>query len=225
MTYDRKAVDVGSKVLEIYKTAAFDNHYFNRNQTEDYIQGKLTNNLSVSIAELDLDHVMGSRKNRKTVDVFNGLVVHVKGITSLKGTIKILNNNNKIKDSSEELSEVKMDSSEFENIFNVYADNSVLTMRILTSDIMQKMVEFEKRLGVYFETYISAENLVMRFFTTELFEPAIFNESREKDRVRAYTIVTPKGIIQGANKNTDKPIIKVNIWSKMKAWLSSLLLS
>lgn len=209
LTYDRKAVEVGSNVLEIYKTAAFDNHYFNRNQTEDYIHGKLTDNLSVSIAELDLDHVMGSRKNRKTVDVFDGLVVHVKGITSLKGTIKILNNNNKRKDSSEELSEVKMDSSEFENIFNVYADDSVLTMRILTSDIMQKMVEFEKRLGVHFETYISAENLVMRFFTTELFEPAIFNESREKDRVRAYYEIIK--LITDISIELDKTISEVEV--------------
>jgi predicted transcriptional regulator len=58
---------------------------------------------------------------------------------------------------------------------------------------------------------------------------AYYSESqprtRIKDRVRAYTIVTPKGVIHGANKNTDKPIIKVSIWSKMKTWLSSLLLS
>lgn len=51
------------------------------------------------------------------------------------------------------------------------------------------------------------------------------SRTRIKDRVRAYTIVTPKGVIHGANKNTDKPIIKVSIWSKMKTWLSSLLLS
>ncbi len=207
LVYDRTAISVGANVLEAYKAAAFDNHYFNRTQSEDYISGKLTDKLSVYIAELDLDHVMGSNKNRKTIDVFNGLVLHVNGISSLKGTIKILNNNNKYKSDKLNLEEVKMDSSEFENIFNVHSDNAVLTMRILTSDIMQKMVEFEKRLGVHFEMYVSEDNMIMRFFTTELFEPAIFNESKEKDRVRAYYEIIK--LITDISSELDKTISEV----------------
>ena len=102
-----------------------------------------------------------------------------------------------------------MDSSEFENIFNVYADNAVLTMRILTSDIMMKMVEFERRLGVHFETYISGDSMVMRFFTTELFEPAIFNESKEKDRVRAYYEIIK--LITDIACELDKTIAEVEV--------------
>lgn len=51
------------------------------------------------------------------------------------------------------------------------------------------------------------------------------SKTRIKDRVRAYTIVTPKGLIQGANKNTDKPIININVWQKLKMWISSFLVS
>lgn len=58
---------------------------------------------------------------------------------------------------------------------------------------------------------------------------AYYNESqsktRIKDRVRAYTIVTPRGVIKGANKNSNAPIIKCSIWQKIKTWLYSSVLS
>lgn len=210
LTYSMKTYEVGNKVLEAYKQAAFDKHYFNRNSTEDYISGMLTDKLTVSISELDLDHKIGSGKNSHTVDVFEGLVAHASGIDEFKGTIKILNNNNKMKNKNTEgLTEVKMDSTEFENLFNVYSDNAVLTMRVLTSDIMEKMVEFERRLGVHFETFVSGKNIVMRFFTMELFEPAIFNESKEKDRVRAYYEII--NLITDISKELDKTISEVEV--------------
>ena len=59
---------------------------------------------------------------------------------------------------------------------------------------------------------------------------AYYNESqsklRIKDRVNAYTTITPKGYIKGAKKITNEPINKnVGLWTKLKSWLSTLLLS
>lgn len=59
---------------------------------------------------------------------------------------------------------------------------------------------------------------------------AYYNESqtklRIKDRVNAFTTITPKGYIKGAKKNTNEPISKnVGLWTKLKSWLSTLLLS
>jgi lambda repressor-like predicted transcriptional regulator len=49
--------------------------------------------------------------------------------------------------------------------------------------------------------------------------------TRIKDRVRTFTVVTPTCVLEGANKNTDKPVVKVSIWKKLKSLLSSLLYS
>lgn len=58
---------------------------------------------------------------------------------------------------------------------------------------------------------------------------AYYNESqsqvRIKDRVRLYTVISPTCVLEGANKNTDKPVIKISIWKKLKGLLSSLLYS
>lgn len=61
-------------------------------------------------------------------------------------------------------------------------------------------------------------------------QKAYYSESqtklRIKDRVNAFTTITPKGYIKGAKKNTNEPISKnVGLWTKLKSWLSTLLLS
>ena len=164
------------RLLNSYDLAAFDTHRYNRSVVEDCINGKITENLSLSLAELYLREEWGTGKNRRSVDVFNGIFVKVAGISDFKGTIKILNNSNKMgTNNSQNLKEVKMDSSEFESIFNVYADNPVIAMQVLTSDIMEKMVEFKNRLDIHYEVLVSGTEVYMRLFTNDLFEPAIFN--------------------------------------------------
>lgn len=55
---------------------------------------------------------------------------------------------------------------------------------------------------------------------------AYYNESqiklRIKDRVNAYTAITPKGYIKGAKKITNEPINKnKGLWMQLKSWLST----
>lgn len=50
-------------------------------------------------------------------------------------------------------------------------------------------------------------------------------QTRIKDRVRLYTVISPTCVLEGANKNTDKPVVKVSIWKKLKSLLASLLCS
>lgn len=50
-------------------------------------------------------------------------------------------------------------------------------------------------------------------------------KTRIKDMVRLYTVISPTCILEGANKNTNKPVLKISVWKKLKMWLSSLLYS
>ena len=50
-------------------------------------------------------------------------------------------------------------------------------------------------------------------------------QTRIKDRVRLYTVISPTCVLEGANKNTDKPVVRVSIWKKLKSLIASLLYS
>lgn len=179
------------KLLQSYKKASFDSNYWNKCVSEDYIMGCVTDEIVLTMAEMYLDKVVDCGKNSRSVEVFRGLFAQTYGINGFKGMLKILNNNNKMKEKNvQNLTAVKMDSSEFESIFNVYAEDPILAMRVLTSDVMQKMVEFETRLGIHYELVINGRELFVRFFTKTLFEASIYNEKKEKYRLRqCYEII------------------------------------
>jgi IS30 family transposase len=69
------------------------------------------------------------------------------------------------------------------------------------------------------ETGISINTLNQAYYSKSQ------TRTRIKDMVRVYTVISPTCILEGANKNTDKPVLKISIWKKLKSWLSSLWLS
>ena len=50
-------------------------------------------------------------------------------------------------------------------------------------------------------------------------------QTRIKDRVRLYTVISPTCVLEGANKNTDKTVVRVSIWKKLKSLIASFLYS
>ena len=69
------------------------------------------------------------------------------------------------------------------------------------------------------ETGISINTLNQAYYSKSQ------TRTRIKDTVRLYTVISPTCVLEGANKNTDKPVIKVSIWKKLKSLLASLLYS
>lgn len=69
------------------------------------------------------------------------------------------------------------------------------------------------------ETGISINTLNQAYYSKSQ------TRTRIKDTVRLYTVISPTCILEGANKNTDKPVLKISVWKKLKMWLSSLLYS
>ena len=66
-----------------------------------------------------------------------------------------------------------LDSSEFENKFDVYTNNKIFAAKILTHDIMQMMVDFENQYKIPFEFTIRNNYFYIRFPGYDLFEPVI----------------------------------------------------
>ncbi len=210
LKYERYNGEINHRLIGKYRDSNFDKLKYNRWDAEDAIHGNITNALHLEIAELSVDHESGSRKNRTTINIFKGIFACVERKDSFKATIKVLNNKNKMSvNNSDNLSEVKMDSTEFENMFNVYSDNPVVAMRVLTSDIMEKIIDFEKRLNIHYELYISGADIYMRLFTKELFEPSILNRDKEKKNMRMYYEIL--NLVIDISKELDKIISEVEI--------------
>lgn len=84
---------------------------------------------------------------------------------------------------------VKMDMPEFEKIFDVESDDAILTMRILTADVMSEMIDFYRKYKYRFEISIIDDTVHMRLSTGPMFEPSVFKDSMEYKQLEKYYLV------------------------------------
>lgn len=84
---------------------------------------------------------------------------------------------------------VSMDMSDFEKIFDVEAEDKILAMRILTSDIMSDMIDLYEKYGYKYEIHILENKLYMRVRTGPMFEPKVFKSSMEYKTIEKYYLV------------------------------------
>lgn len=170
-----------------YKTVNFDDRIFNEFTSEDNIQGKIANDVFVEMDEINVNQITGVGKNRHVEKLFEGLFVRLEGKNSVSTRIKISRDNFKIFESKKRL---QMDSSEFENIFDVYSEDKILAARILTADVMQLLVEFYNSYKVDFDIVLIDNKIYMRFATGNMFEPSLLKNSMDKQILFTYYSIT-----------------------------------
>ena len=81
---------------------------------------------------------------------------------------------------------IEMDSQVFENYFDVYGDDKILTMRIITPELMDELVGFYEKYKIDFDICMQGNYIFMRFFSGQMFEPTVFKNSMEKDYLFMY---------------------------------------
>ena len=82
---------------------------------------------------------------------------------------------------------LKMDSGEFEKYFDVKATNQIIGMQLLTSDVMQELIEFQNNNSIRYDITIINNILYLRFHCGNLFEPTnIKNGITDKDKLEKY---------------------------------------
>lgn len=115
---------------------------FNRYKCDDYISGKY-NGLDMEIQELDLKYVTGSGKNRREVQIFQGVLVvsscnkKFNGSTVIKTDSGILN----AVISVEGMQRVKLEDPVFERLFEVYSTDQIEARYLLTTAFMDRLVK------------------------------------------------------------------------------------
>ena len=168
--------------------------YYDLYSSEDLIQGKLDDS-QFYLAEVLTQIERKDNKGNTYYDTsFSGLFNDVKLLKNTNCYIKFRKDkvNRSILSklpffSSNDKDKIDLDSPEFEQYFDVFSDNRMLTMQILTLDIMQKIVDFKRKMAMDFEISIINQDLFIRFRCGKMFEASSVNKfSLDKDLLYKY---------------------------------------
>lgn len=156
----------------------YDNYY-----TEDLITGQLENGYFVNMAEVKTELEMTDEEGHKTrTKIFHGLFTDVTLDKKIDTCVKIR------KDVIDlyKKDKVEMDSGVFEKIYNVYSKNKIITMQLLTADIMQLLIDFKEKNKITPEITIKQNHLYIRFATGEMFEGKLIKSALDYDTLQEY---------------------------------------
>lgn len=154
----------------LYKEAKFDNLTINSFWGKDTIQLKgYPNNL------FDISNV----KVKTNKNEFNGIFSVIYFDKNISSYTKI-NTENLEKNTtytlgitSQDLKYIETDNASFNKILHVYSNNKINAMEILSSDILDCLVEFYNKYNVNFQIVFNKNNVYIRLFINQLFEPSI----------------------------------------------------
>ncbi len=173
---------------ETYQEGGFE--HFDSYLSEDLIMGNI-DGYDIMLAEiLTKDESIDSEGNRTTSIVFQGLFGMSKLNKVYNGMMKIHADKGLFGKVFQDKKRIEMDSSEFEKYFDVIADDKVQAMQILTSDIMDKMLDFMKNSKIKYELTIRNDKLYIRFKTGPMFEGNILKSAVDFDTLKkVYDVI------------------------------------
>jgi len=171
---DKVPAEVG--IYKKYTHSTFDKGIHNYFEADDYICDNI-NNIQMC------DVVTKNTGGKHTETIFRGMFSFSPISRNFNTIIKISKNDTIVYNDNPRIT---MDSSEFENYFNVNADDRILATRILTSDIMEKILLFYNKFKLSFEIIINEDILYLRFFTGPMFEPKASDAIIDKNTLFVY---------------------------------------
>ncbi len=169
-----------------YNEAEFERYdYFYSN---DLISGKIDNEILFEASDVRTeDESTDSDGNTSRTIVFSGLFSSAKFNTDIKNTIKIRSDKGflgKLLPANKQL--IQLDSQEFEKLFDVYSTDKILALRILTSDILDYMINFKKENKIKYELTLKNSSLYIRIHCKDMFEAPFSKDSLDFDTLHMY---------------------------------------
>lgn len=175
---------------EVYSKGDFE--YYNEFYSNDLIEGTIDGKYDLEMAEVT-SVVVREREDSETYQTkesrevkFHGIFAHSECAKNIISTMKIRSDKGKTGILSKYEKKVELDSQEFEKYFDVYEDNKIVAMQILTAELMDKMIEFRKTTGIKFEITIDQYNIYIRFATGRMFEPKLFKKTYDYKIFKEY---------------------------------------
>ena len=163
--------------------------------SNDLVYGLLSNNCKFNMAEVFIKHLYtDSYGYQSETPIFNGLFAFIETNSSFKDRLYITKNSSY--DNKESLYErrenyynikSKIDSTEFEKIFDVYSNSQIISLQILTHEVIEMILDFYNEFKVNFEITIKEKFIYIRFSTYDMFEVPFSNKySLDKDTLYKY---------------------------------------
>lgn len=164
--------------------------HFDRYHSEDLIIGNIDGH-DIMMGEVHTeDESTDSEGNTTYTTLFHGLFGFSQLNNSYHGMVKIHSDKGFLGKMFPDKKRIEMDSSEFEKYFDVIADDKIQAMQILTSDIMDKMLDFIKTSKIKYELTIRNNKLYIRFKTGAMFEGNILKSAVDFDTLKkVYDII------------------------------------
>jgi len=169
------------------------NEYYNKYYSDDYFRGKIEKMGSIELAEVitEKEEKYRDREGRvrtETTTIFSGLFAKINIDKSIQTELKIRTNWIGINRNKNKL---EMDSQLFEKNFDVYTENKIIGMQLLTSDVMELLVEFRNTMKIEYDISIYNNKIYLRFMTGPMFETTISTKRMldKKDIEKYYKIL------------------------------------
>ena len=170
---------------ELYNKAQFEiyDHY----SANDLVFGKIDGIIDFKMGDVHTEiESIDSDGNSSYITLFRGLFSSAKLDKNLNATIKIRKNRGQSGKGLSGKAKLHMDSAEFEKNFDIYSSDQILAMRILTSDIMDYMVNFTTENKVKFEITILNQDLFIRIHCKNMFEASLSKSSIDENILKEY---------------------------------------
>lgn len=168
-----------------YNLAEFE--HYDHFYSNDYVYGKIDNLIDFHFGDVRTTQETTDSDGRKTeTKIFQGIFSSAKLNKTIPNTIKIRSDKGLLGKLAPNKTLMSMDSQEFEKHFDVYANDKILAMRILTSDIMDYMIKFKQENKVKYEITIKNTSLFIRIHCTDIFESSIFKNPLDYKTLEEY---------------------------------------
>ncbi len=173
-------------ITQEYRCADFDGMYFDYVVEEEWVEGQIDKNHFFTISDIEVkQEYTDSDGDTRTKNIFKGLFYSLEANNNINTCLKInINNHNTIHGAQRY--KVTMDSPEFEEVFDVYCDDKVLAMRILTTDMMELIMDFYKKYYIQFEICCRYNKIYTRFYVKDMFEPRKIKNSMDIKSLYMY---------------------------------------
>lgn len=186
LNYEPRPANI-SQVQNFYDLSGFNTQPYDNFSADDYIYGYINDNVFIELYDLSISRTeTDSDGHTYSVTVFNGLFLINSSLKNINSCVKItLNKTNFFKSKQK----VDIDSSTFEKYFDVYSENEILTMRILTPDVLNAIVDFTNKAKMKFEITFKNDKIFFRFFTGPMFVPSVFKNPMDKKSLQSYCTI------------------------------------
>jgi len=166
---------------DIYDEAQYGS-YYNRYYSDDYFEGKIKDQKIVMADLLVQEETKTKDKDGKedteTETIFNGLFGKINLNKSINSNLIITK---EYGCSFLKKQKLEMDSYEFEKKFNVYTDNKITGMQLLTVDIQEDILTLYRKYNIGFHIAIMNNRMYVLFDTGSMFE--VFSTSTSPNKV------------------------------------------